>query len=150
MLLTVFAVTACMRLHRWIRPYAARLARWSYSVYLVHHLVVVAVALSLLDVALPPLVKFAVVLATAAGLSTLIAAGIERSRWLTLMLNGESSQPVVTTVGDAAAVAVASPPPATASTGAAPSDLDILETPVPGKTRVPATAEADAADRLAG
>jgi glucan biosynthesis protein C len=152
-LLTVFAVTACIRLHRWIRPYTAKLASWSYSVYLVHHLVVVAVALALLDVALPPVVKFAVALVTTAVFSTLAAAGIERSRWLTLMFNGELRQPVATAVGHAGssgvAVADAGPQSVTARASAAPSDLDILETPLAARAHARATAETDAADRKA-
>ncbi len=149
-LLTVFAVATCLRLHRWIGRGAAGLARWSYSVYLTHHLVVVAVALWLLPVALPPLVKFAVTLATAAVASTLAAACIERSRLLSLMFNGESRQPVSMARGDAATRTAASPPATTAAARSAPSDLDILEAPVPGKALARPTAEADAADRLAG
>jgi len=148
-LLTVFAVTACIRLHRWIRPYAAKLARWSYSIYLVHHLVVVAVALALLDVALPPLVKFAVALATAAAVSTFAAAGIERSRWLALIFNGESRQPATSTAVHAGVDTVEGPQAATATSSAAPSDLDILETSVPAKALARANPGADAADRLA-
>jgi glucan biosynthesis protein C len=146
-LLTVFALSACLRLHRWIAPHAAKLARWSYSIYLTHHLVVVAVALALLEVALPALVKFAVTLATAAAVSTLAAVGIERSRVLTLMFNGESRQPLASTAGRAGADTVGSPQSAASS--AAPSDLDILETAVPPGARAQATAGADAADRIA-
>lgn len=149
-LLSVFAVTACIRLHRWIRPYAARLARWSYSIYLVHHLVVVAVALALLDVALPPLTKFAITLATVAVVSTLAAAGIERSRWLTLVFNGESRQPAGTAVGHARALPVATPRSSTANENSAPSDIDILETSVPARAPAHAASEADASKRLAG
>jgi glucans biosynthesis protein C len=149
-LLTVFAVAACLRLHRWIGHHAARLARWSYSIYLTHHLVVVAVALVLLEVELPPIVKFAVTLASAAMLSTLAAAIIERSRVLTWLFNGESRPPLAKPAGQADPSPRESPQSATAAARVVPSDLDILETEVPGKTVVRAAADADAADRLAG
>jgi glucan biosynthesis protein C len=148
-LLTVFAVIACMKLHRWIGPHAARLARWSYSIYLTHHFVVVAVALSLLEVALPALVKFALTLAAAAAVSTLAAVGVERSRWLTLVFNGESQQPSADTASRAGADTRGSAQPAGAASNAAPSDLDILETAVPAQARARASTGADAADRIA-
>jgi hypothetical protein len=86
----------------------------------------------------------------AAVASTLAAAGIERSRLLTLVFNGESRRPETMTRGDAAATAAASRAHAPAAARAVPSDLDILETTVTSKAIARPTADADATDRLAG
>jgi glucan biosynthesis protein C len=145
-LLTAFAVTACLRLHQHVRPLAARMARWSYSVYLFHHVVAVVVATLLLDVALPAPAKFAITLAAVATLPLLAAASIERSRVLTLLFNGEWRVPAPADhAGSPSAAAV---PAAAPGTGA--WVLEILETPVRTVPAAPAPADEPSRDRLAG
>lgn len=148
-LLTVFAITACLRLQRHARGLAGLVARWSYSVYLFHHLVAVAVALWLLDVALPLAVKFAITLATVALVPVLAAVVVERSRILTLLFNGEWRVPTRDRVATAGSTPAAAPAPQ-AAPGSGAWVLEILEAPV----RVPAaareSAEQASRDRLAG
>jgi glucan biosynthesis protein C len=151
-LLTVFAISACLRLHRHARSLSGLVARWSYSVYLFHHVVAVGVALWLLDAPLPMPAKFLVTLAAVALLPVLAAAAIERSRALTLLFNGEWRVPArargaAAGAGSPRTAATAAPAPAP---GSGAWVLELLETPVRAPAAEPRPADSAAPDRLAG
>ena len=89
-LLTLFALAACLWIHELTRGRLAGLADWAYSVYLFHHLAAVAAALTLASVTLPVGLKFLVVLSFTAFASVAAAALIRKSKWLRLLFNGSS------------------------------------------------------------
>ena len=71
-----------------------RLADASYTVYLVHHLAVVALGLALVSVPAPSGVKFALVVAGAVALSLGVhERGVRKSPTLAFLLNGQRKRP---------------------------------------------------------
>jgi glucan biosynthesis protein C len=88
-LLTAFAICALLLLHTRVGDAMRSAARWSYSIYLFHHLAIVGVALLLLGVDWPVAAKFGVVLAAGAAIAIACAMLVARVPLLTLLFNGE-------------------------------------------------------------
>ena len=89
-LLTLFALAACLWIHEMTRGRLAGLVDWAYSVYLFHHVAAVTAALALASVVLPVGLKFLIVLSFTAVASVSVAALIRKSKWLRLLFNGSS------------------------------------------------------------
>jgi glucan biosynthesis protein C len=97
-LLTWLVVRACFALFRHLAsgpsPGIRYLSDASYTVYLVHHILVIGVASLLLPMHLPALAKFGVVLFVASALALGIHHMVIRpSRFLTLLFNGRRLAP---------------------------------------------------------
>jgi len=78
-------------LARWLdRPsaFVDRMVDASFTIYLLHHPIIIALAVLLLPVALPPLLEWALVCAITLTAAYLMHQGIRRSRLLLMLFNG--------------------------------------------------------------
>ncbi len=133
-LLAVFAICAGLTLHSRLAGLVRAAARYSYSIYLVHHIVVVVTALALLALPIAGPAKFAITLTVAFAVALGAAMVIDRVSWLALLFNGR---------GTSVRATAASPP------AVAPSRIPGLEShpdavtlfaPVPGAESAPGSA----------
>ena len=92
-LLICFAIAALLILHTRIASAMRRAVRWSYGIYMFHHLAIIAVVLLLIDVAWPVAAKFLVVLVVGSATAIACAALVERVPILSLLFNGKGLEP---------------------------------------------------------